>query len=96
MARYLLRFAPIITPCCGLLGAIGGAISNYNAMAGGTLVIGFVIASAMILGVPAGFLFWAMSINGKRAKGLWAGIMIAYCLVLFTLFYLPIYGLVSV
>jgi hypothetical protein len=48
------------------------------------------------LGVPAGMLFWTMNSNEDRTKRLWTGIMIAYCIALFTLFYLPINGLTSV
>jgi hypothetical protein len=55
-----------------------------------------VILAATILGVPAGLLFWTMSVNDEGSKRVWTWGMIAYCVVLFTLFYLPIHGLVSV
>lgn len=96
MTRYLLRFAPAITPCCGVLGAITGLVSHRRLQTDELQIFGFVILAAAILGVPAGLLFWTMTVNVEGSKGLWTGIMIAYCVVLFTLFFLPIHGLVSV
>ena len=96
MTRYLLRFAPAITPCCGVLGAIADLVALRNPMTDGIQIFGFVILGAAILGVPAGLLFWTMNVNDEGTTRLWTGIMIAYCIVLFTLFYLPIHGLASV
>jgi heme/copper-type cytochrome/quinol oxidase subunit 1 len=96
MTRYLLRFAPAITPCCGVLGAIAGLAPLRSPLTDVVQIFGFVILAAAILGGPAGLLFWTMNVNDEGTKRLWTGIMIAYCFVLFTLFYLPIHGLVSV
>lgn len=96
MTQYLLRFSPAITPCCGVLGAIAGLVPLRSQLTDGIQIFGFVILAAAILGVPAGLLFWTMSVNDEGTKRVWTWVMIVYCVVLFTMFYLPIHGLVSV
>ncbi|XZE35625.1 hypothetical protein SH501x_001127 [Pirellulaceae bacterium SH501] len=96
MSRHLLRFAPAITPCCGVLGAIAGFVPLRSPLTDGIQIFGFVILAAAILGGPAGLLFWTMNVSDEGTKRLWTGIMIAYCVVLFTLFYIPIHALASI
>ena len=93
--QILLRFAPIITPVCGMLGAIVALMPLRNPHYDLSLVLSIAGAATLILGVPPGILFWAMSKGNDQPKRLWMGVMSVYCVCLFVMFYWPVHGFMS-
>ncbi|MCU0717721.1 MAG: hypothetical protein MUD03_16500 [Pirellula sp.] len=96
MARQVLLYAPLITPLCGVLGAVVAIGSRYPLPDDSAIMLGFVTIGALILGVPAGMLFWAMSGEDLGTNRFWFGVMLAYCICIFALFYFPIDAIGSI
>jgi hypothetical protein len=96
MTRSTLQYAPLITPLCGVLGSVVAMSLVQPPFYDAALMLGFAFVGALILGIPAGALFWAMRCNASRNRNVWTGIMLAYCIFIFAVFYLPIYSIGSV
>ncbi len=96
MTRSIQHYAPLITPICGMLGAIVAISPVQFPLSDTAVMLGFAFVGALILGIPAGTLFWAMSRKEPCANSFWLGMMIAYCICIFAVFYLVIYAIRSV
>lgn len=79
-----------------MLGAIVAINPIQCPLYDAAVILGFAIVGALILGIPAGTLFWAMSSTEPRANSFWLVAMIAYCICVFAVFYLPIHAIRSV